>query len=110
MADDLGPPRGGPLDQRRVRDVQLPQLDVGTDVRAGRQIVHADDLVAVGEEPVDEMGTDEAGRAGDQNEHVFIMRRPWRQAARRPSFNRRHVRSQWFRSAGRGTGGWGCGG
>ncbi len=45
------------------------------------QVIHADDLEAIGEEALTEMGTDETGAAGDQDSflacHVF-----WRASAR----------------------------
>jgi hypothetical protein len=37
---------------------------------AGAQIVEDCDLVAIGDECVDEVGTDEAGTAGDENSHA----------------------------------------
>src|SRR5207245_131690 len=62
---------------QRVRDVvadkaeaivPAQRLDVAQ--RAGDEVVHADDLVAPGQETLAEMGTDEPRSAGDNRPHA----------------------------------------
>ena len=60
--------------QRRVGDVDLVEAELTGFLRLGEvlaapgdEIVDHGDLVALGDEPVDEGGTDEPGAAGDEN-------------------------------------------
>ena len=61
-----------PVDLDRLGDIVLDELErrVGRQVRdvaatAGQQVVHADDLVAVAEEPLAKMRPDESRATGD---------------------------------------------
>ena len=56
-----------------ARDVVVDELEIGpgTQMRdvveiARQQVVHGDDAMAFGEEPVAEVGAEKAGAAGDQ--------------------------------------------
>ena len=41
---------------------------------AGEEVVQADDVVALGQQPVAEMGADEPGAAGDEDPHRYFLR------------------------------------
>ena len=74
MVDDLAA-RDGLADGRRVAEVALEELDPPEHAREVRllargQVVQDDDLVAVGEQAIDEIGADEPGSAGHAGLHV----------------------------------------
>ena len=71
------------LDVDEAGDVVLDELEgrvadqVGDVVRRpGDEVVHPDHLVPLGDEPVAEMGAQEAGGAGDEDTHSFGRRGP----------------------------------
>src|SRR5690606_3630305 len=52
-----------------VEEAEVLVTEQMLDVRevAGQQVVHADDLAAVGDQPLTQVRSDEAGAAGDEN-------------------------------------------
>ena len=67
----------GAVDLQRMRDVVADELEAVVfpqrlDVlqSAGDEVIHADDFIAALEETFAQMGTDEAGAAGDDRSHV----------------------------------------
>jgi hypothetical protein len=70
MTDHLGAITGGQRHQRRIGHVHAAHIRRLGDVVARGHVVDADDLVAIGREAIDEMRSDEAGRAGDEYAHA----------------------------------------
>src|SRR5690606_30885576 len=70
VEDDLAP-GDRPGDGVGVGDVALDDLDAGREVvqPAGGEVVEHHDVVAPGQEGVDEVRADEAGAAGDERPH-----------------------------------------
>jgi hypothetical protein len=87
VSDHLGPAVGDERAQRGVGHVHFDQLGAVPQVDSRGQVVDPDDFVAFGDQPVNEMGTDEAGRAGDQYEHTGNIPTTWRRCE-----NRRRMR------------------
>ncbi len=78
VEDELGPAPGHQLDDRRRGDVEVMDVErpapalagVGqVGQRTGREVVDDVDLVALGQEPVDQVRTDEARAAGHEGAH-----------------------------------------
>ena len=91
------------LDHRRRRHVEAVEREavagqragVGeVPERAGREVVDDVDAPALGEQPVDERGTDEAGAAGHQGFHRGNATRGSRYAVHRRERARRRCESR----------------
>ena len=62
--------RAGRLDQPELRRLRCAFEEAAL---AGGKIVVADDAVAGGEKPIDQVAADEAGGAGDECLHVYFL-------------------------------------
>ena len=77
MDHQLGPEVGERLlDEGRIRDVALAQLQAGHFghhlALAGGEVVQHQDLVALGQPVLDEVGSEAAGAAGQQDPRHFF--------------------------------------
>ena len=91
VEDHLGPAPGHQLDDAGDADVELVEGELVAGVgpglgqvgqRAGREVVDHVDGVALGQQPVDEGGADEAGAAGDQARFTASARARGRRSER----------------------------
>ena len=72
----------GPVDRDELRDVVVHETETGLpgQVRdvpqvTGQQVVHRDDLVPPGQQPIAEVAAEESRAAGDQDAHQRRLRR-----------------------------------